>query len=213
MKVIHGNWTPDNTQDFVQEGQFSIWIESNEVTPRTNKNIHPQHLKESDCLEFLKQAFALIPKSKDAGGFRTIKLPTHQGKPLASPELKFTELDEKSVITLDDWQVYSFNLVHPLEEIKNIHFLSYYQDNLRLGNDFLFWLYFSQAIKAVLYKDNYIPALLARKLGKETQLYRYWKLFRRSLNRLSSKPQHKCRLLAAQVINQNHYCNTLLKFA
>ena len=176
MKVIHGNWTPDNTQDFVQEGQFSIWIESNEVTPRTNKNIHPQHLKESDCLEFLKQAFALIPKSKDAGGFRTIKLPTLQGKPLASPELEFTELDEKSVITLDDWQVYSFNLLHPLEEIKNIHFLSYYQDNLRLGNDFLFWLYFSQAIKAVLYKDNYIPALLARKLGKETKLYRYWQI-------------------------------------
>ena len=48
MKVIHGNWIPDDTQEFIQEGCFSIWVESNEIASRSNKKIHPQHLKESD---------------------------------------------------------------------------------------------------------------------------------------------------------------------
>lgn len=176
MKVIHGNWIPDDTQEFIQEGCFSIWVESNEIASRSNKKIHPQHLKESDCLTFLNQTFKVIPKTKNVGGFRSLNLPTYEEKPIASPELEYTELKENALITLEDWQVYSFNLAHPLEDINNIHFLSYYQDNLRLGSDFLFWLYFSQQIKSILYKDNYIPALLARKLGGETQLYRYWQI-------------------------------------
>ena len=174
MKVIHGNWFPENTLDFVQKGQFSIWIETNEAAAKVKTNFHPQQLKESDHLAFLNQ---LYPVHKNDLNFRAIKLPTFQNKPLPSPELDNVELDDKAVITLEDWRVYSCNLSNPLKDINNIHFLSCYQlDNLRVGSDFLFWFYFAQSLKTILYKDHYIPALLARKIGKETQLYRTWQI-------------------------------------
>ena len=38
----------------------------------------------------------------------------------------------------------------------------------------MFWYYFSQSLKQVLAKDQYIPLLLSRKTGKKTELYRRW---------------------------------------
>ncbi len=177
MNIIHGIWTPENNHEFVQSGQFSIWIETDEVIANKKTNIHPHHLQQANCLAFLKQEFALN-LDKEAIRLRTVKLPTYQGKPLPAPELAIgPELDEAAIIRLEDWQVYSYSLSQPLEDINNIHFLSCYQAaNTRVGSDFSFWHYFAQSLKTVLYKDQYIPALLTQKTSKQTQLYRYWKI-------------------------------------
>ena len=179
MKIIHGTWIPENNQSFIQDGQFSIWIETDEAVATHKKtHTHPHHLQQSECADFLKQELAYDSVSKHLITLQTIKLPTCQGKPLPAPELAGNEeLDDEAVITLEDWRVHSYILSQPLKEINLIHFLNGYQTtDTRMGSDFLFWHYFSQSLKTVLYKDQYIPALLARKSGNQTELYRHWKI-------------------------------------
>ena len=38
----------------------------------------------------------------------------------------------------------------------------------------MFWYYFSQSLKHILAKDQYIPLLVSRKTGKKIELYRRW---------------------------------------
>jgi len=52
MNVIHGAWIPKNTQDFMQSGDFYLWIESDEVRNNTKIPLHPQHLQESPAWNF-----------------------------------------------------------------------------------------------------------------------------------------------------------------
>jgi hypothetical protein len=63
----------------------------------------------------------------------------------------------------------------PLKTINNIHFLCCFQaSNSRIGSDFLFWYYFSQSLKEIFARDQYIPLLLSRKAGEKIELYRRW---------------------------------------
>jgi SNF2 family DNA or RNA helicase len=175
MKIIHGIWTPDPAQEFIQAGQFSIWLETDEKTVKSKSNLHPHHLAEPDCLSFLKAELAITPTHKTETGLLAIKLPTYQGKPLPSPELADAELPDDATLSLEEWQVFGCALTHPIRDINNIHFLSFYQaTDTRIGSDFLFWYYFSQSLKQILYKDQYIPALLTHHDGKQAQFYRHW---------------------------------------
>jgi len=142
MNVIHGTWIPENTQDFIQSGAFYLWIESDDVRNNTKPPLHPQHLPEKPCLEFLKNDLAINSMSAGQGADLSLQLPTFAGKPLPSPELQHVEVDE--TVTLQNWQVYAYPLSAPLKAINNIHFLCCYQAaNSRIGSDFLFWYYFS----------------------------------------------------------------------
>ncbi|MBL6985855.1 MAG: DEAD/DEAH box helicase [Methylobacter sp.] len=171
MNVIHGIWIPKNTPDFIQSGDFYLWVESDELKTKIKAPLHPQHLQAEACLVFLENELAINP----VGSGQIIKqfLPTFEGKPLPSPELQRVEQHEP--VTLHEWQVYGYPLSKPLKMINNIHFLCCFQaSHNRIGNDFLFWYYFSQSLKQVLAKDQYIPLLLSRKTGKKTELYRRW---------------------------------------
>ncbi|MFA5924953.1 MAG: hypothetical protein WC856_27340 [Methylococcaceae bacterium] len=173
MNVIHGSWIPKNTEDFVQSGDFYLWVESDEVRKKITDTIHPQHLPEKSCLEFLKNDLAVSLISAGQGSLVSLLLPTSQGKPLPSPELMHGELNE--TVTLQTWQAYAYPLQARLQAINNIHFLCCYKvSNSRIGSDFLFWYYFSQSLKQILAKDQYIPLLLSKKAGKKIELYRRW---------------------------------------
>jgi SNF2 family DNA or RNA helicase len=168
---------PETHQEFIQSGQFSIWIETDEKIVKSKTNLHPQHLPEKELLSFLKDELAITPEIKANTGLLAVKLPTYQGKPLPAPELAEIELPDDALITLEDWQVFGCALSYPIRDINNIHFLSFYQaTDTRVGSGFLFWYYFSQSLKNILYKDQYIPALLAHKDGKREQFYRYWQI-------------------------------------
>ena len=95
MNVIHGTWIPENTQDFIQSGAFYLWIESDDVRNNTKTPLHPQHLAEKPCLEFLKNELAVNSLSTVQGTLLSLLLPTFAGKPLPSPELQHVEVDEK----------------------------------------------------------------------------------------------------------------------
>lgn len=147
MNVIHGAWIPKNTQDFIQSGDFYLWVESDEVQNQVKNALHPQHLPEKPCLEFLKSDTLSAPISAGQGALLSLLLPTFEGKPLPLPELEHVKPNES--LTLQNWQVYGYPLQTPIKAINNIHFLCCFQadNNSRIGSDLLFWYYFSQSLK------------------------------------------------------------------
>ena len=176
MKVIHGFWAPHPKDGFIQQGQFYIWIETDEVKSKKRNHWHPQQLIEKSCLDFLKSTFAYgLSPSDPKPDFQGIHLPTVTDAPVPAPELVITDITED--ITLQEWQVFACPLTTPLKTINDIYFLSHYQnEEVRISRDFLFWYYFSQSLKQVLLKDQYIPVVLAEKAKAKTKLYRCWKI-------------------------------------
>ncbi|MDO9140767.1 MAG: ATP-dependent helicase, partial [Methylobacter sp.] len=175
MNVIHGTWLPPDTEDLIQTGAFYLWVESDEVSSTLKKPLHPQHLPEKPCLEFLKSELAVNPIEGGQGALVSLLFPTSDGKPLPSPELgQSAEVNE--AITLQSWQVYAYPVQTPIKAINNIHFLCCLQagNTIRIGSDLLFWYYFSQSLKQIIVKDQYLPLLLSRKMGNKIGLYRRW---------------------------------------
>ena len=177
MNVIHGTWIPENTQDFVQSGGFYLWVESEEVLTNSKGAVkgavHPRHLQGQSCLDFLKSELAIDSIGPRLGAWLSLRLPTYRNQPLPSPELEYVDVD--GALTLQAWQVHAYLLREPLKMINNIHFLCCFQArNSRIGSDFLFWYYFSQSLKEIFARDQYIPLLLSRRADKKIELYRRW---------------------------------------
>lgn len=176
MKVIHGIWTPYPKDGFVQKGQFYIWVETDELKLKKNKNQHPQQLIEKACLDFLKSTFTygLSPSDPNPES-QSVYLPTVDDKPVPDPELVISDVTEE--VALQDWMVFACPLTTPLKTIADIYFLSHYNnEDIRISRDFLFWYYFSQSLKQFIEKDQYIPVVLAEKVKTKTMLYRCWKI-------------------------------------
>ncbi|MBT6576619.1 MAG: DEAD/DEAH box helicase [Gammaproteobacteria bacterium] len=176
MKVIHGIWTPSPEHSFIQKGQFSIWVETDEVKSKKSTNLHPQQLTEKACLDFLKTIFAYTLRPTDpTPELQAIYLPTVDNKPVADPELVISE--EVDAIDLQQWRVYACPLTTPIKTIADIYFLSHYQhEDIRISRDLLFWYYFSQSLKQMIEKDQYLPVIQAEKVKTKTKLYRHWKI-------------------------------------
>ena len=79
MNIIHGTWIPKNTQDFIQSGDFYLWVESDDVRNKKINSLHPRHLPEKTCLEFLKNDLAISPLVKGQATLLSLLLPTYQG--------------------------------------------------------------------------------------------------------------------------------------
>ncbi len=175
MNIIHGIWRPHITKDFIQSGDFYLWIESDGVRTKVHDTVHPQHLNEKACLDYLTTELAVAGIKPELGAMVPLLLPTYAGKPLPSPELQTVDSDGE--VSLQTWQVYAYPLPNPLKTINNIHFLSCYQvSHVRLGSDFLFWYWFSQSLKQFLAKDQYLPMLLSQQSGKNISFYRRWQI-------------------------------------
>ncbi|WP_428356539.1 DEAD/DEAH box helicase [Methyloprofundus sp.] len=207
MKVIHGTWIPASAKKFIQTGQFSIWLETDEVKPKKTSQQHPQQFVEKEGLAFLKAAFSYALKSGDSSPqLQSIYLPTLNNKPIPSPELSTIDID--GALKLQAWQVLSYPLPAPLKNLGDIYFLSHYQhEDIRVGRDFLFWYYFSQSLKQVLYKDQYIPGLVAEAAKTKTNLYRCWKIISPGYEALIEQSVAAMPLACAQ----NHQSESLLR--
>ena len=199
MKVIHGFWTPLPKDGFIQKGQFYIWVETDEVKIRKNKNQHPQQLREQACLDFLKTAFAYsLNLNAPSPQQQSVYLPTIVDKPVPDPELVIGEVIEE--VLLKEWQVFACPLLIPIKMIGDIYFLSHYQhEDVRISRDFLFWYYFSQSLKQVIEKDQYIPALLAEKTKTKTRLYRCWKIISPAFDALIEQSVKSMPLACSQI--------------
>jgi SNF2 family DNA or RNA helicase len=207
VNVLHGFWIPQKTSHFIQSGAFQIWVETDGVTQKNSKSTHSFHYQGQQFADFLTNQLAmpLLNVGGDIADLiqvQSIVLPTQKNKPLPSPEFKqlsnhsnFTNSeikDDDEPISLTSWKVDSFCLRQPISDVSQIHFLSLYEsEDIKLGQDFLFWYYFSQSLKEIVLKDQYIPGLIQSNVGsrrsektQKKQIYAQWQIVSANYERL-----------------------------
>jgi hypothetical protein len=66
MKILHGTWIPSSSDEFIQAGNFYLWVETDEP-PKQQKNQetnrHPQQLNKDDISTFLSEELGINPKN------------------------------------------------------------------------------------------------------------------------------------------------------
>ncbi|MEI7868233.1 MAG: DEAD/DEAH box helicase [Candidatus Methylumidiphilus sp.] len=162
-KILHAFWHPDPTDAFVQQGNFRLWVETNESSGESSSR-HP-------CQMPAKELNSLMAEMGIAGNPKmtvevTLALPSHQTSPLPCPELMpFLEMDSPEQWELQEWKVDCWKLTEqPIASLNELHFQTLFQgQDLLPGGDFLFWHWFSQSLKAVMFKDAFVPALRLKK--------------------------------------------------
>ncbi len=182
MRIIHGTWIPDDAGEFVQRGAFYLWVETDTPpgTPRRRADAdHPRHLAHTALATFLTEMLGLretVPGALARALFRKyFLLPTAAGKPLPSFELvPYVEEEVPLEYDLVPWPVWCYRVPHVITALNDIQFIARRAaEDFQLGMDFLFWQHHAQALKGIIAKDQYIPAVKYRALapgrGKRAQ--------------------------------------------
>ncbi|MBV9019152.1 MAG: DEAD/DEAH box helicase [Chloroflexi bacterium] len=199
MHVLHGTWIPDDTHEFIQTGAFYLWVETDMPvgkSRRRTESIHPRHLAQKALATFLMEKLGM--QASVTGALeRTLctkffLLPTATGKPLPSFELlRYVDEEAPTQFTLVPWQVCCYRVPDVLTALNDIYFIALHAaEDFQLGADLLFWHQYTQTLKGILAKDQYIPALKYRALppakGKRTkkepsfELHPAWELLSES---------------------------------
>jgi hypothetical protein len=174
MHVIHGTWIPDDAHEFIQSGAFYLWVET-DTPPGTSRRradaVHPRHLAQSALATFLMEKLGLREPVSGALA-RTLStkyflLPTAADKPAPSFEmLRYVDEEEPMEFDLAVWQVCCYQVPAIITALNDIHFIALHAaEDFQLGADLLFWHQYTQAIKGIIAKDQYIPALKYREIS------------------------------------------------
>ncbi|NEZ66426.1 DEAD/DEAH box helicase [Leptolyngbyaceae cyanobacterium CCMR0082] len=183
MQILHGTWIPESGADFILSGEFYLWVETiAETAFREVEPCHPRHLVAADLVDLLANEFKI--QSPDRYPLEELitpcyfLLPTVDNQPLPSLELsRYLEIDLPDRFKFEYWQIDCCsipaaaavkskagpNSVIPL--LNELHFLALHNlSEIQLGADLLFWFHFTQALKRIIWKDHYVPALKYRSL-------------------------------------------------
>jgi hypothetical protein len=174
MHVIHGTWIPEDAHEFIQPGAFYLWVETDTPAGASRSrvgNVHPRHLAQSALATFLQEKLGLrepVPGALASTLYtKYFLLPTAAGKPAPCFEL-LRYVDEAEPIEFDlvPWQICCYQVPDIITTLNDIHFIALHAaEDFQLGTDFLFWHQYSQAIKGIIAKDQYIPALKYREIA------------------------------------------------
>jgi SNF2 family DNA or RNA helicase len=174
MHVIHGTWIPEDTHEFIQSGAFYLWVETDTpMRPSGSRvgSVHPRHLAQSALATFLMEKLGLQEPAPDALArtlcTKYVLLPTVAGKPSPCFELlRYVDEEEPMEFDLAPWQVWCYQVPDLITTLNDIHFIALHSaEDFQLGADLLFWHQYSQAIKSIIAKDHYIPALKYRAIS------------------------------------------------
>jgi len=103
-------------------------------------------------------------------------LPTVDNQPLPSLELsRYLEEEVPETFEFQYWQVDCYQTIasaktggfvnNVVSLVNDLHFLALHNlADIQLGSDLLFWFHYTQALKRIIFKDQYIPALKYREL-------------------------------------------------
>jgi SNF2 family DNA or RNA helicase len=180
MNILHAFWHPEPTDAFLQDGDLQLWVESDRTAGNAvATSRHPRQLSAHDLSACLAELNIAIPAGQCAS--HALALPSLGDAPLPCPELApYLDTDYGSGEPgLREWIVDCCPVrEHPIAQLNELHFQTLLQHStLRPGGDFLFWHWFTQSLKAVLYKDGFIPALRLRRAKKTAyELYAGWEI-------------------------------------
>ncbi len=164
MQCLHGLWLPDDPGQFIQGGEFYLWVETDEARRRPTGSVHPRQLGAEALAEFLRgplgvHAQAEVSLARTAREI-SLLLPSTGGLPLPSQELlPYSEAELPDTAEPAWWQVCCLP-AHPLiPTLNNLHFLALQADGgFQIGADLLFWHQFAQTLREIIVRDRYIPA-------------------------------------------------------
>ncbi|MEO0984381.1 MAG: DEAD/DEAH box helicase [Cyanobacteria bacterium J06639_14] len=185
MQILHGTWIPEAGNDFIQAGAFYLWVETTAKKRfRKPSQRHPRQLEGDDLAALLTSELGVKPPNHPPIEAliepRFFLLPTVEGQPLPSLELsRYLEEELPDDFEFAYWQVDCYptlasaktgsygtsnvNTVVPL--LNDLHFIAMHNlSEVQLGADLLFWFHFTQTLKRIIFKDQYIPALKYRPL-------------------------------------------------
>ncbi|MEM7769990.1 MAG: DEAD/DEAH box helicase [Cyanobacteria bacterium P01_A01_bin.37] len=186
MHILHGTWIPQSGDAFIRSGMFYLWVETSEpARSRHPKQHHPRQLPIEDLAALLSNDLGIKPPDyrtlEDLIEPRYFVLPTIDNEPLPSLELsRYLEQELPESFEFQCWQVACYptltsiktgsygteqmNGIVPL--LNDLHFIALHNlTDVQLGADLLFWFHFTQALKRIVFKDQYIPALKYQKLA------------------------------------------------
>ena len=174
MYTLHGTWIPEDTDQFMQTGAFSLWVET-VSTQKVPPGYHVKYLSSNQLETLLISDLGVTDTWNHSVRHRIgtcyVLLPSINGQPLPSPEptrrLAIT-LPQDAEVTLSTQTVSAYRLPDVLKNLDDLYFLaSYVRDELVLGKDLRFWMHYSQTLKRVLQRDQYIPALKYQSVPKK----------------------------------------------
>ncbi|MEM9815973.1 MAG: DEAD/DEAH box helicase [Cyanobacteria bacterium P01_D01_bin.6] len=186
MQILHGTWIPDSGQEFIRSGMFCLWVETTEKKRfRKPNQRHPRQLMGDDLATLLTNELGVKPPNyrrlEDLIQPRFFLLPTVEGQPLPSLELsRYLEEELPETFDFEYWQIDCYptlvstktssygqstvNSVVPL--LNDLHFIVMHNlTEMQLGADLLFWFHFTQTLKRIIFKDQFIPSLKYRELA------------------------------------------------
>ncbi|MBD2328656.1 DEAD/DEAH box helicase [Alkalinema sp. FACHB-956] len=187
MDILHGTWIPDTDPEFIQTGQFYLWVETEENSRRKRSpETHPRHLRTPDLIPFLCETLGIKPyknAAKDPHQAleadiipRSFLLPTAKKQPLPSWEMaRYLEAELPDRYEWQYWEIdcyatviylnYKTNVNNVIKFLNDLHFLTQYRlSDVQMGADLLFWYHYTQRFKQVILRDQYIPALKYREI-------------------------------------------------
>lgn len=181
MQILHGTWIPQAGEEFVQSGGFYLWVETTERKRfRKPSQRHPYQMTADNLLELLvKELGIAAPAERQLKSLISTKyflLPTVEQQPLPSLELsRYLEADLPDEFELQYWQVDCYQTLAPAKTyglannvvslLNDLHFIALHNlAEIQLGSDLLFWFHYTQALKRIIFRDQYIPALKYRDL-------------------------------------------------
>ncbi|MEM8807506.1 MAG: DEAD/DEAH box helicase [Cyanobacteria bacterium P01_G01_bin.38] len=175
MKILHGTWIPQAEAAFIQPGQFCLWVETSEKRTRRGQasQAHPHQVPKAALASLLETELGIKPPK-----YRSLEddiipqhfwLPTAAKEPLPSLELsRYLEQDLPEAFDYQFWEIdcYTVPAERVLSLLNDLHFIALYNlAEVQLGVDLLFWYHYTQALKQVIQRDQYIPAMRYRALS------------------------------------------------
>lgn len=183
MKIIHGTWIPGE-DDFIQTGAFYLWVETTEAqkSRKSAQAVHPHHLPCQGLEDFLGNELGVKPGRplETLIAPQYFLLPTSDQGPL--PSLELTRYLEQTIPETFEWQYWQVDCFEvktwvktgqydsqPVTDIikllNELHFIALHNlADMQLGADLMFWYHYTQTLKPVLLKDQYIPAMRYREV-------------------------------------------------
>ncbi|NQY64667.1 MAG: DEAD/DEAH box helicase [Alteromonadaceae bacterium] len=190
MKLIHLFWQ-QTSNDFNNTGCLYLWLEqANKLDHKIKKNkkYYPYQANDNTLASWFREHFArFLPVKKQTLNKKisddatieqlSTQLPCDEAKqPIPSPiianlnNLEFGEYVELAVFTLN-----AIKIDQPLAFLKELNFQSYYfEDDLQLADDAIFWLKMGTELSQVIKQDQYIPFLIAQKVRRQTEFHSKW---------------------------------------
>ena len=170
MKILHGTWIPQTKNDFKNGGRFFLWVETDSLLKgrrKTKQHRHPRQLLSDELQTFFDQQLGFgknNTNNKPSTETKYFILPSTPDSPLPSIELaRYLEEDVSEALEWKLWEIDCYPLTTVIKSLNDLHFLCQYQSNeIQLGADLLFWYHYSQHLKQIIIKDQYIPSLKYR---------------------------------------------------